>query len=93
VSDALDTMPIVECTRQFANGREHPMTERRIVPRGEDLRRAVRWIAEQGDHSPRAVEDAARRFDLSPLDEEFLLRHFAERRTEGQGEDTPHESD
>ena len=35
---------------------------------------AVRWIAQQGDHSPGAVEEAARRFDLSPVDEEFLLR-------------------
>jgi len=69
------------------------MTDRRIVPRGEDLRRAVRWIAEQGDHSPRAVEEAARRFDLSPLDEEFLLRHFAARRGEGPGEGTPPNGD
>ena len=50
-----------------------------LQPKGEALRRAVRWIAEQGDHSPKAIEDAARRFDLSPTDEEFLLRHFAYR--------------
>jgi hypothetical protein len=28
------------------------------------------------------VDQASRRFDLSPLDEEFLLRHLAQR---GQG--------
>lgn len=50
-----------------------------LQPKGEALRRAVRWISEQGDHSPDAVEEAARRFDLSPADEEFLLRHFANR--------------
>ena len=51
-----------------------------LQPRGEDLRRAVRWIAEHEDHSREAIEAAARRFDLSPRDEEFLLRYFAERR-------------
>ena len=54
------------------------MTADGLLPKGEDLRRAVRWIGEHGDHSPRAVEEAARRFDLSPLDEDFLLRYFAE---------------
>ena len=49
-----------------------------LQPKGENLRRAVRWLAEQGDHSSERVEEAARRFDLSPADEEFLLRHFAE---------------
>jgi len=67
------------------------MTGGPLLPRGEDLRRAVRWIAEQGDHGPRAVEAAAKRFDLSPLDEAFLLRHFAERRGDGRREDTPPE--
>jgi len=47
-----------------------------VPPRGENLMRAVRWISDGGDHSYRAVEDACRRFDLSPADEEFLLRHF-----------------
>jgi hypothetical protein len=47
-----------------------------LLPQGEDLRRAVRWLSEQRDYSARAIEDAARRFDLSPRDEEFLLRHF-----------------
>lgn len=55
------------------------MTSDPVLPHGEALRRAVRWIGEIGDHSPHAVEEAARRFDLSPADEEFLLRHFAER--------------
>ncbi|BCX88004.1 hypothetical protein MIN45_P0371 [Methylomarinovum tepidoasis] len=49
-----------------------------LLPEGENLRKAVRWLAEQQDHSARTVQEAARRFDLSPADEEFLLRHFAE---------------
>ncbi len=47
-----------------------------IVPKGDALRRAVRWLSENRDYSYMAVEEAARRYDLSPLDEEFLLRHF-----------------
>ncbi len=47
-----------------------------ILPEGEGLRRAVRWLSEQKDHSAATIQEAARRFDLSPADEEFLLRHF-----------------
>ncbi len=50
-----------------------------ILPEGEDLRRAVRWMAEQHAGDPgipasRLVREAAERFDLSPLDTEFLYR-------------------
>jgi len=47
-----------------------------VLPHGEELRRAVRWIGELGDHSTAALEEAAQRFDLTPLEEEFLLQHF-----------------
>jgi hypothetical protein len=48
------------------------------------IRGAVKWIDEQLRDHPKVdrvklVEQASRRFDLSPLDEEFLLRHIAER--------------
>jgi Mor family transcriptional regulator len=46
-----------------------------VLPRGESLRRALRWLSDQGRHDGAAIEEAARRFDLSPSDEEFLLRH------------------
>lgn len=42
--------------------------------RGEALRKALRWLSDTGRHDAAAVEEACRRFDLSPLDEEFLLR-------------------
>lgn len=45
-----------------------------IVPKGEALRRAVAWLAEQGHWTPEHIEQACQRFDLSPSDEEFLLR-------------------
>ena len=48
-----------------------------IHPRGEDLRNAVRWLVEQDDHSLEAINTAAVRFDLSPLDTEFLIKMFA----------------
>lgn len=47
-----------------------------IAPQGDDLRKAVRWISEQGRCSLDVIEEASRRFDLSPADEEFLLRTF-----------------
>ncbi|HEY5791343.1 MAG TPA: hypothetical protein VIX81_11995 [Gammaproteobacteria bacterium] len=47
-----------------------------LLPHGEGLRRALRWIGEHGDHSTAALEEAARRFDLTPLEEAFLLQHF-----------------
>ena len=47
-----------------------------IVSRGEALRHAVAWLAEQGDWSPRLIEEACRRFDISPLDEEFLIAEY-----------------
>ncbi len=48
------------------------------------IRQAVKWIDEQLLDNPKAdrmklVDEASRRFDLSPLDEDFLLRHLAER--------------
>jgi len=50
----------------------------RILARGENLRRAIRWISDLGDHSYQAVEAACRRFDLSPADEEFVIKHFTQ---------------
>ena len=48
------------------------------------IKAAVRWIEEQLQDRPGAdrvtlVDEASRRFDLTPLDEDFLLRHIAQR--------------
>jgi hypothetical protein len=48
------------------------------------IKAAVRWIEEQlrdrpGADRVRLVEEASRRFDLTPLDEDFLVRHLAQR--------------
>jgi hypothetical protein len=49
------------------------------------IKQAVRWLDDQLRDRPgvdrlQLVDEAARRFDLSPLDAEFLLRHLASRR-------------
>lgn len=52
-----------------------------LLPEGTLLRRAVRWIGERRVEDPglsldHLVDEAGKRFDLTPLDEEFLLRNF-----------------
>lgn len=47
--------------------------KRGTPPAGQRLRDALRWLSASGRHDAAAVEEACRRFDLSPRDEEFLL--------------------
>ena len=49
----------------------------RLLPEHEGLRHAVAWLLEQGRWTPELVDEASRRFDLSPVDEEFLLNEAA----------------
>lgn len=49
-----------------------------LLPEHEGLRRAVQWLATQRPWDAKIIEEACRRFDLSPIDEKFLLRHFCE---------------
>jgi hypothetical protein len=53
-----------------------------IMPEGEQLRRATKWISDKRIEHPEAklfklIEEAAVEFDLPPKDEEFLIRTFA----------------
>ena len=48
------------------------------------VKQAVKWIDERLEQQPGAdrvklVDEASRRFDLSPLDTDFLFRHLAQR--------------
>jgi hypothetical protein len=52
------------------------MVEKRFLPEGENLRLAVAWLAEQQPIQRQTIEQASIRFDLTPLEEEFLLRKF-----------------
>ena len=52
-----------------------------IIPQGEDLRKAVKWISEERQSSAekklaKLVEEACVKFDLSPADAEFLFKFF-----------------
>jgi len=57
-----------------------------LIPDGEGLRRAVRWLSDrrlEGQDAPlwKLVEEASLRFGLSPLETQFLLStwtHLAE---------------
>lgn len=57
----------------------------RVVSAGEaPIKQAVKWLDEQIQERPGAdratlVDEASRRFDLSPLDADFLWRHLAQR--------------
>jgi hypothetical protein len=47
-----------------------------IFPKGDSLRQAVRWISEIHVYNLALIEEACRRYDLSPSEEEFMMRHF-----------------
>ncbi|WP_455211928.1 hypothetical protein [Kaarinaea lacus] len=61
------------------------MTEKTTLPHGENLRNAIRWLSEQSLyettttsklHAREIIEKASLMFDLTPLEEEFLIRKF-----------------
>lgn len=52
-----------------------------ILPHGEGIRRALRWLDDRVREAPgvpraKLVEEAAVRFDLTPLEAEFLLANW-----------------
>ena len=52
-----------------------------IQPDSEGIRKATKWIAEERKYEPdkpltKLIEEAGLKFNLSPLEEEFLGRHF-----------------
>ena len=54
-----------------------------IQPTGEDLRKAVKWVSDQRKYNPgqelkAVIQEACVKFDLSPLDADFLLRKLLE---------------
>lgn len=56
-----------------------------IMPQGEALARALRWLDDRVKEDPKLdrsklVSDASIRFDLTPMDEEFLLTNWVRQR-------------
>lgn len=54
-----------------------------ILPEGEQLRKAVKWISDERLEKPEAslfklIEEACLKFDLAPKDEDFLVRVLTE---------------
>jgi len=54
-----------------------------VQPQGEDLRKAVKWISEERTTNPekkikKIIEEACVKYDLSPMDADFLIRKFLE---------------
>lgn len=55
-----------------------------IIPEGEQLRKAVKWISDERSDKPGTglsglIGDACLKFDLPPKDAEFLMRFFTEK--------------
>jgi hypothetical protein len=53
------------------------------------LKRAIEWISQQRQDDPDTrlgalIDEASRRFDLSPVQADFLYRHFAQAATRPQ---------
>lgn len=54
-----------------------------VMPQGELTKKAIAWICERMQEVPGTpvsghIVEAGRRFNLSPLDEDFLRRFFKE---------------
>jgi hypothetical protein len=54
-----------------------------IHPKGEDLRKAVKWLSEERKYNKEKklkalIEEACLKFNLSPVDADFLLRKLLE---------------
>jgi hypothetical protein len=47
-----------------------------LLPHGENLRKAVRWLSERGEITGKTIEQASQQYNLSPREEDFLLRIF-----------------
>ena len=54
------------------------MSDSSLLPEGENLRRAIQWIGEQHKYDAKTIEAACVQFDLTPIEEEFVIRHFQE---------------
>lgn len=55
-----------------------------LLPEGEDLRRAVKWISDSLKENPERpiqplVQEAIFKFNISPRDADFLIGFFKER--------------
>jgi hypothetical protein len=62
-----------------------------ILPKGEQLRRAIRWISDERLNDPGAnvsklIGDACLKFNLPPKDADFLVNFFTLKDSEKSSE-------
>lgn len=55
------------------------MTTSPVVPNSEALQRAIQWLSDNHAWTAHGIQEACARFDVTPLDEEFLLRELRQR--------------
>ena len=60
-----------------------------ILPEGEQLRKAIKWISDMRLEEPKAglfglIDTACLKFDLTPKDSEVLMHFFAGEKSEKQ---------
>jgi hypothetical protein len=60
-----------------------------IMPEGEMIRKAVRWISEEREGAKKKslitlIEEAGKNFDLSPKECDFLIHFFTVQKEEGK---------
>ena len=58
-----------------------------ILPEGEKLRKAIKWVSDERIANPEAklfslIGEACLKFDLPPKDEEFLIQFLADKGSE-----------
>ena len=52
-----------------------------VQPEGEDLRKAIKWISDERQYGEtrtllKLIEEASLKFDLSPMDADYLVNFF-----------------
>lgn len=52
-----------------------------VQPEGEDLRKAIKWISDERQYGEpqtllKLIEAASLKFDLSPMDADYLVNFF-----------------
>jgi hypothetical protein len=55
-----------------------------VQPEGEDIRKAVKWISDERTYGAektllKLIEEASLKFDLSPMDTEYLVNFFKQK--------------
>jgi hypothetical protein len=52
------------------------MTKHELLSEGEHMRLVMRWLSDNTPITKETIDEASVRFDLSPLEEEYLLQEF-----------------